>query len=98
MPGSPGPEYQRLHAPLVLVHAKVDKVPAYSTDQRFVLQGNRPVPLAAAKVVGISDCLRKASLAGLAGHMPARSPAIPAPIHRESKEVEVARTLSALLI
>ena len=88
MPGSLRPVYQRHQAPLVVIHTKVDKVPAYSTDERFVLHGYWLVPLATAKVVGISDRLRKASLSGLACHMPARSPAIAAPINRESKEVK----------
>jgi hypothetical protein len=71
---------------------------AYPTDQRFVLHSDRLVPLAAAQVVGVFNRLRKACSTGLASYVPTRSLAIPAPIHRESKKIKTARTLSTFLI
>jgi hypothetical protein len=98
VPGSRCPVHERTQALVIVIHSDVDKMPPYPTDQRSVLHGYRLVPLASAKVIGVFDRPRKARLSGFACHMPARPPAISAPIHRKSQKVKAARTFPASLI
>ena len=97
VPGSSDITDEGRQTSVVIVDAKIVEVSLDASLERCVLLGYRSVSLAATQVVGVIDCPPQACLPGLPRYMPASSPVVPAPIHREPQKIEGPRPFSTCL-
>ncbi len=82
----------------VVVDPEIVEVTPNSSNERLVLLGHRPMPLATTVVVDGHYGSSQARLSGLPGHVPAPPPAASAPIRRKPQKVEAPRTFPSCLL
>ena len=83
---------------LVIIHAKIIEVTLEASLERLMLHPYWQMPPTAAQLMGGMYRPPQSSLPRFPRHVPPTPLAIPAPVHRESQEIEGSRTFSTFLV